>query len=115
LYYLKRAEHAAALQNFGKASALDPFPSLPYSKASETCFALYVSSKNPEYLQSAIDRGSKAIALFPTNARYWSDIAWLYRMAGEKERALHAITRAAVYDRYNPNYRYARRLLLDGR
>jgi O-antigen ligase len=115
LYFLKKAEPLEALTSFGKAAALDPLPSLPYSRAAETYFALYASSRNPAYIQLAIEKEQGALKRFPNNARYWSDLSWLYRVAGDNRNALTAITNAVIYDHCNPAYGDARRSLLDPR
>lgn len=109
LFYSKKNEILYAEDKLRKSIAFDQYSSKPYNKLAEIFFIKYCSQKNLIFLQNAIEMQLKAISLFPSNAAYWSDLAWLFYSAGNKDKAVKCVEKAIRYDRFNPahskNYR----------
>jgi O-antigen ligase len=83
---------------------LDPVSLLPRQALACLYFTRYDRGRKPSDLVAAIDEQSKYVQGLPENARAWSDLGWLYRTAGMKDRAVGSMGQAVRFDKYNAAY-----------
>lgn len=104
IYYMKHERFDDAETALNKSLQFDSLPSATYARLAEVRVRRYQVSGDPENITNALSTQKAAIERFPSNAVYWSDIGWLYRVLGDKENALNSAQNAVRYDSFNKRY-----------
>ena len=93
------AERASAVNSaVEELLLLAPRKSGAHVRASEALEAIYEESRDPKFLQSAIEYQWQAIALYPTSSDVHARLAKLLLVAGESDSAAEAASEALRLD-----------------
>jgi len=104
MYYQLDNNLDMAERSYLNAIRYDSLPSPYHAKIAEIHLTRYVNSGGASEIAMAIRAQNSAIKRFPSNAAYWADLGWLYRVAGEQDKARQALEMAVRYNRFNKKY-----------
>ncbi|MFC1501617.1 O-antigen ligase family protein [Elusimicrobiota bacterium] len=105
IFYMKKEDLQRSSVEMQKSILRDPLPSKYHNKLSEIYFRMFSLDKTKvKVLDKSIDAQKKSIERYSYNAKYWSDLSWLYWISKNKKAAVRSIKTAMEYDTYNQKY-----------